>query len=41
MYFFFSFEKKINKFSFVTDLSTAGTPAELKHITQRWKRKQP
>jgi hypothetical protein len=27
--------------SFVTDLSAAGSPAELKHITQRRKRKQP
>ena len=26
---------------FVTDLSAAGSPAELKHITQRRKRKQP
>ena len=26
---------------FVTDLSTAGLPAKLKHITQRRKRKQP
>ena len=26
---------------YFTDLSTAGPPAELKHITQRRKRKQP
>ncbi len=30
-----------HKHSFVTDLSAAGSPAELKHITQRRKRKQP
>lgn len=32
----FSFPKIV-----FTDLSTVGLPAELKHITQRWKRKQP
>ena len=32
---------KNTKISFVTDLSAAGSPAELKHITQRRKRKQP
>lgn len=31
----------LTNFSFVTDLSAAGSPAELKHITQRRKRKQP
>jgi hypothetical protein len=31
----------LTKISFVTDLSAAGSPAELKHITQRRKRKQP
>ena len=30
-----------NSIFFVTDLSAAGSPAELKHITQRRKRKQP
>lgn len=29
------------RFSLFTDLSVAGLPAELKHITQRRKRKQP
>lgn len=33
-------KQKYNLF-FVTDLSAAGSPAELKHITQRRKRKQP
>lgn len=34
-------KKSRTTFSFVTDLSAAGSPAELKHITQRRKRKQP
>lgn len=32
---------KIKETLFVTDLSAAGLPAKLKHITQRRKRKQP
>ena len=36
---YYNLHKK--KISFVTDLSAAGSPAELKHITQRRKRKQP
>lgn len=36
-----SFVEKQHLISFVTDLSAAGSPAELKHITQRRKRKQP
>lgn len=31
----------LSPFFFFTDLSAAGVPAELKHITKRRKRKQP
>jgi len=41
LFFPFKPEEKETPFSFVTDLSAAGSPAELKHITQRRKRKQP